>query len=117
MDGQIGSQGEGVRNRQQAVFGVRRGDFDDVELLDGRAVMIAEVLVRSGLQVSPHPVPKGAQGWRSAAAATHLYKLHNAFDHRQLWEGRTARGLHIVAVVPHIDVQRPIVIPPDLWYS
>jgi hypothetical protein len=59
VDGQVGGQGKGVRNGQQAVFGIRRRYLNNVELPNGFALMVAEK--RKG---STHASPEGGTDLR-----------------------------------------------------
>src|SRR5262249_21884928 len=55
MDHQVWSQGEGIGERDQAVFEIRRSYFDDVELPDGPTLVVAEKCIGAG--------EPGREGW------------------------------------------------------
>jgi len=48
VDCEVRRQGKGIRERDQAVFEIRRGHFDDIELTDGPTLVVAEKCIRCG---------------------------------------------------------------------
>ena len=72
VDRQVGSQGKGVRNGQQTVFGIRRCDLNNVELPNGFALMVAEKC-----KGSTHASPEGGTDlWRVSADHSEITVVH-----------------------------------------
>ena len=59
---------------------------------------------RLGLQMLPHPLPKGPQGRRGATHMAHLDELGNRLAHGYLGKRGTVWRVDVATVMPHSDL-------------
>jgi hypothetical protein len=59
---------------------------------------------RLGLQMLPHPLPKGPQGRRGATHVAHLDELGERLAHGYLGKRGTVWCVDVATVMPHSDL-------------